>query len=117
VDADVTRKSRPQDFVKCTKPYTNDFYNKNIYLDQVLQENAFEMASGEWSGLLAVESGSLPVFKETLEQLAQKDGFESLSVPDLLDALLSKTRISVMYTRGGWIDIDDIADYREAGRF
>ncbi|MCK4924294.1 MAG: phosphoenolpyruvate mutase [Spirochaetes bacterium] len=117
VDADVTRKSRPQDFVKCTKPYTNDFYSRNIYLDQVLQEDDSERASGEWSGLLAVESASLPVFKETLEQLAQKDGFEGLSVPDLLGALLGKSRVSVMYTRGGWIDIDDIADYGEAGRF
>jgi len=117
VDADVARKSRPQDLVKCTKSYTIDFFNKDIYLDDILEPDDRENTNGEWTGLMAVASKGIPLLAETIEELAQKDNFKQLSITDLLKSLLGKTRISVVYTRGGWIDIDDLADYHEAGRF
>lgn len=117
VDADLGRKANSKDLVKCTKPYTFDFLNKDIFLEDVLDSDEVDSASGEWTGLLAVESRGGQLVKETLEELAQRPDFKQLSIPHLLKALLDKTKISVVYTKGGWLDIDNIADYSEAGGF
>jgi phosphoenolpyruvate phosphomutase len=117
IDADLVKKSRPQDLVKCSRDYTIDFFNKDIYLTDVLEFGEFEQANGEWTGLLVLTERAIIPFKETLEELSGRADFMQLSITDLLKALLQKMKISVVYTKGGWVDIDDIADYSEAGGF
>ncbi len=117
VDADLKRKSKPQDLVQCSRPYANDFFNENIYLTSVLDSESHGSADGEWAGLLAAESRGTALLKLTLEKLSRRANFKQLSIPDLLKPLIEKTQIAVVYTLGGWLDIDDIADYTEAGGF
>ena len=123
VDADVTRKSKPQDLVRCSKSYTHDFFSRDIYLENVLKQDEMKSSdqivevSGEWTGLMAVEAEGAPIVRDTIEALSKKDDFKQKSTTDLLDALREKMRITVVYTKGGWIDIDYLADYREAGGF
>jgi phosphoenolpyruvate phosphomutase len=117
VDADKTKKAGPQDMVKCTRSYTFDFFSKEIYLEDVLEQENWENANGEWTGLMVVESKGIPLLVETLEELSKKSDFKQMSMTHLLEALLKKTQIVVVYTKGGWIDIDDLADYHDAGMF
>lgn len=115
VDADLKMKAKPQDLVRCSKPYTNDFFNVNIQLVDFV--NSFDSADGEWTGLLLTESKGTKILRTTLEKLAGRLDFKQLSIPALLGELVKKTKVSVVYTKGGWLDIDDITDYLEAGGF
>ena len=115
VDADLKMKSKPQDLVRCSKPYTNDFFNVNIQLVDFV--NSFDSADGEWTGLLLTESKGTKILRTTLEKLAGRLDFKQLSIPALLGELVKRTKVSVVYTKGGWLDIDDITDYLEAGGF
>jgi len=117
VDADITKKTRPQDLVKCSKPYTYDFFNQDIYLEDVLDSGDWESASGEWTGLMVTEGEGTELLVQTIKELSQNKDFKQYSIPHLFKALLCKTPITVVYTRGGWIDIDDLTDYSKAGRF
>ena len=94
-----------------------DFFSKEIYLEDVLEQEDWENANGEWTGLMVVESKGIPLLVETLEELSKKSDFKQMSMTHLLEALLKKTQIVVVYTKGGWIDIDDLADYHDAGMF
>ena len=117
VDATVRKRSKPMDLVRCSKEYANDFINEGIVLTQVLSGAPGERASGEWTGLLSVSARSAGLVRSTLESMARRPDFKRLSITDLLAELIPKTAISVVYTRGGWIDIDDMRDYEETGRF
>jgi phosphoenolpyruvate phosphomutase len=117
VDADLKHKSKPQDLVRCSRSYTNDFFNENIYLTGALESKNSEFADGEWTGLLITETKGTKLLKKTLAELSKRKDFKQLSIPDLLGAMLGETKIDVVYTLGGWLDIDDIVDYTEAGGF
>jgi len=117
VDADVRLKSKPQDLVRCSRHYTNDFFNEDIHLTGIVGTEDFDKAHGEWTGLLATESRGTDLLRKALVELSKREDFNQLSIPDLLALLINRTKVTVVYTRGGWLDIDDILDYTEAGDF
>jgi NDP-sugar pyrophosphorylase family protein len=47
--------------------------------------------------------------------MSQKEEFRNLRMADLFNELASTTEVSVIYTRGAWIDIDSIVDLTQAG--
>jgi NDP-sugar pyrophosphorylase family protein len=50
-----------------------------------------------------------------LDRLSQKENFKGLRMADLFNELAATTEVSVIYTRGAWIDIDSIVDLTQAG--
>ena len=117
VDADNARKNKSQDLALCSKAYANDFFNTDIYLNDIFVDHASETAHGEWTGLLAASPKGSDLIREVLEEMGRRDDFHTLSITDLLQTLLQVTKIRVIYTKGGWLDIDDIFDYQQAGDF
>ncbi len=117
VDADFEGKAKSHDLVTCTGPYTNDFFTQNIYLEDIYVKTTTGKTHGEWTGLIAAGVEGARIIKMTIEQMATQDDFKSLSLTDLLKALIHKTKIQVVYTKGGWLDIDNLSDYRLAGGF
>ena len=72
VDADMQEsKAKPQDLIKCTKSYSNDFFNKDIYLEDVIHDKDWKKADGEWTGLLAVHGKGAEILKAVLEKLSK----------------------------------------------
>lgn len=116
VDADVRTHDRIKDLVRCSKPYTNDFFNNQICLEDVVSQKDWKEASGEWTGLMATNEWGSNAVRETLEAMSRRPDFVKLSIPDMLKVLISKTSISVVYTKGGWLDIDDLDDLTATGR-
>ena len=49
--------------------------------------------------------------------MADRADFKQLSLVDLINELAASHPISVVYTRGGWIDIDEAKDLEKAGGF
>lgn len=117
VDADFKGKSKPHDLVTCSRPYTNDFFIHHTTLEDIFVKIVQGDAHGEWTGLIAANAKGTELIKTTLEEMVARDDFESLSLTDLLKKLLQVTNIHVVYTKGGWLDIDNLSDFRLAGGF
>ncbi|MBU0991422.1 MAG: phosphoenolpyruvate mutase [Proteobacteria bacterium] len=117
VDADISGKNKSQDLVLCSKPYANDFFNTDIFLKDIFIKKDKEDSHGEWTGLIATNQKGSDLIRQKLKEMASRENFKRLSITDLLKALLEITTIQVIYTKGGWLDIDDIFDYQQAGDF
>ncbi|MGZ5006855.1 MAG: phosphoenolpyruvate mutase [Methylobacter sp.] len=115
VDAEPGGNSRNKDMAHCNRPYSNDFFNHNIELERIERENPSASANGEWTGLLMLGEQSSPIARQLLEEMAGQDGFEKLGVPDLINRLTAHHPIRVIYTKGGWININDMNDFIAAG--
>ncbi len=107
---------KAKDFVCCSEDFTSDFFMKKISLTGV-QEGVAENASGEWTGLIACSKEGAGLLVSTLEEMEQKSDIRMLSITDLLSELIKKTEVSIVYTNGGWVDVDEMSDVIEARDF
>ena len=115
VDCDVRRSHRVKDLVTCSRACAHDFLAQpTAALTDISTAQAVDGAMGEWTGLLAVSDRGARTLRLKLEALAADASFGRLSLPDLLKAVMPETGVSVVYTRGGWLDIDDIKDLSNA---
>jgi len=117
VDSDPRRKTNPIDCVKCSKPYSNDFFNKEIFVKDIFFDTPKSNVDGEWTGLIALNEPGSRIVKDIINSLTKRPNFKRLSLTDMLKALIAKTRISVVYTKGGWLNMNDLTDLAESGEF
>ncbi len=117
VDADKDKSRKTHDHVVCSSPYTNDFFNRNILLKDISVTTHDENAHGEWAGIIAARPQGTRLIRETLENMSTRSGFKQFSLTDLLKELIPAANIQVVYTKGGWLDIDNLVDFAEAGDF
>jgi len=115
VDCDIRRTQRVKDLVTCSQPCVHDFLTQpTATLTDIVTAVTAAGAMGEWTGLLAVSNRGAAVLRQELEVLAADAAFARLHLPDLIKAVMSRIPVSVVYTRGGWLDIDDIKDLSDA---
>ena len=75
-------------------------------------------AHGRWIGMLKVSRAGLARLKEVLRELRQRPDFDSLDVPQLLNALIAQgAAIEVQYVHGHWCGVNDLEDFRRAADF
>ena len=117
VDANDRPGDRIRDMVCCSKPYANDFFHSDVRLMSAQAARAADGFSGEWAGILCVSDHGAPVLRELLEEMSRQTDFRDLGLVDMIDKLSCRHPVSVVYTKGGWIDIDDAQDLEEAGSF
>jgi phosphoenolpyruvate phosphomutase len=117
VDAVDRPGDRIRDMVRCSKPYANDFFNNDITLRSVESSRAADGHSGEWTGVLYVSDKGAGILRKLLHEMAGRPGFRNLNMIDMLNELAASHRVTVLYTKGGWIDIDDAHDLEQAGGF
>jgi phosphoenolpyruvate phosphomutase len=115
VDAELNDKSRSKDIAHCSRPYSNDFFNHNIELERIERGNSSVSACGEWIGLLMLSEQSSAIARQLLEEMAGQDDFEKQGIPDLINRLKEHHPVRVIYTKGGWININDMHDFIAAG--
>lgn len=115
VDAEPGDGSRSKDLAFCSRPYSNDFFNHNIGLERLERGTASASAMGEWTGLLMLSEQASATARQLLEDMAGQDDFERLCVPDLINRLKERHPVRVIYTKGGWININDMNDVVAAG--
>jgi hypothetical protein len=111
VDCDIRNTHRVKALVTCSRPCAHDFLTQpTALLTHIATALTVKGAMGEWTGLLAANERGTQTLARKLEALATEAAFECLTLPDLLQAVLPETPISVVYTRGGWLAVDDIKD-------
>jgi len=69
---------------------------------------------GEFIGLWKVNQRGAAAVKSTLSRMAQLENFKSMRMADLLSELARQSRVSVIYTKGAWMDVDSIVDLTHA---
>ncbi len=77
-----------------------------------------EGPQGRWIGLLKVSRRGVAQLKSVLGALRARPGFDTLDVPQLLDALIADgARIEVLYVHGHWRGVNDLEDFQRAADF
>ncbi|NQY74598.1 MAG: NTP transferase domain-containing protein, partial [Candidatus Margulisbacteria bacterium] len=116
VDADPS-STKSHDRVICSQPYSNDFFNQDIFVNDIHHSESDAQTHGVWPGILMVEKNKIAVLKEALDILSQQPDFKKLSVVDLIQYLSQKDKVQVVYTKGGWVGVNDLEDFKEASQF
>lgn len=114
VDADTSSRNGYTDFVRADKPWSRSALNPQVTLKEMSAKLAQADAQGEFIGLWKVNARGAAAVNEALERLAKREDFKSLRMADLFNELAAATTVSVVYTRGAWIDIDSIVDLTQA---
>ena len=114
VDADTPNRNGYTDFVRTSQPWSRSAFNPAVTLQEMSATLEGSSAQGEFIGLWKVNATGAAKVRETIEKLAEREDFKSLRMADLFNELAATTTVSVVYTRGAWIDIDSVVDLMQA---
>jgi phosphoenolpyruvate phosphomutase len=98
--------------VQATVAAPRHYGEQESFLLQMGPEVADGDAHGRWTGLLHARGEGANLLRETLGQLLDSEGGETLDMDALLNHLVRKqdVKIRVFYIRGDWFDIDTMKD-------
>lgn len=121
VDADwqeSRNRSRYAEFVSCDFAYKREELNQGVSLQAMGPNLSESVIHGEWMGLLKLSSRGLSCLQEMLADLANTNELKKMRMSDLFNKLReSGKQIHVIYTRGHWLDVDDLQDLSDASGF
>lgn len=109
------------EFVTCTHAYDKRNFTQEVYLQRAWgrewQESSATPVHGEWMGIMKTSPAGLNDLKKFLKVLSA-DELKKMRMAELLNRLVDSGRsVSVIYTRGHWLDIDELKDVMAAANF
>ena len=118
-DCDLKRyRGRYADFVCCDQPYRKQLLDQDVELKKMSSSLKENEICGEWIGLLKLSAAGAKVMGDLLSELRQAETFKKMHMAELCNELIRRgSRIKVQYIRGGWVDVNDINDLRQAKKF
>ena len=108
------------DLVWCSAPDDRAMYQQKVLLEHVSpdQQDQPRRADGRWIGMLRVAGEGGQLLRSALATLKQRDDFDSLGIPDLLNQLVNDGHApQVQFVTGHWMDINNLDDLERAGTF
>ena len=108
------------DYAWCSAKDDRAMLGQNIDLIHVGNDTALRTSEpqGRWIGLLHICGQGRQWIEQGMIELQQRDDFEKLGLPDLLNALVARQRpIKVFYINGHWLDINTLDDLDRATDF
>jgi phosphoenolpyruvate phosphomutase len=115
--ADLKRNRRKADWAICSEPHARRTLFSSVLLEEVTTDGDATGVTGEWTGILKVSAEGAKVVREILRMLPEQD-LATATIPDLLRRLVEEGReVRVVYTRGGWLDVDTLDDVLEGSAF
>jgi len=116
-DAKDADKKRKADWAIASEPHSRKTLLANVLLKDVTTDAAAAGITGEWTGLVKLSGNGAKAVREILGTLSEKE-LATATVPDLLRRLVKEGReVRVVYTRGGWLDVDTLADVLQGSTF
>ncbi|MGK2961693.1 MAG: phosphoenolpyruvate mutase [Gemmatimonadaceae bacterium] len=114
VDADTSSRNGYTDFVRTDRPWSRSALNPVVTLKEMSALLPHDDAQGEFIGLWKVNARGAAAVNQALERLSAREDFRTLRMADLFNELSATSTVSVVYTRGAWIDIDSVVDLMQA---
>jgi phosphoenolpyruvate phosphomutase len=108
-----------RDFAYCSRSDDRGLFGTPVLLERVTSAaDAERIPQGRWIGMLNVSRAGLVKLKAVLAALRAGDGFDTLDMPALLNALTGAgAAIEVLYVHGHWRGVNDLDDLRQAVDF
>jgi len=108
-----------RDFAYCSRGDDRGLFGTPVLLKRVTSAaDAEGIPQGRWVGMLNVSRAGLVKLKAALAALRAGDGFDTLDMPALLNALIGAgAAIEVLYVHGHWRGVNDLDDLRQAVDF
>ena len=107
------------DYAWCDRPDDRSMFMQDVKLQRVGEEKLpGDPPSGRWTGMMRTRSRGRLWLEQALDELESRDGFDRLTLPDLLNHLTGSDRpVTVHYINGHWLDVNSINDIDRAGDF
>ena len=108
------------DLAYCSAPDNRAMYQQKVTLKRVTpdSENQRRLPDGRWIGMMRVAGKGGQQLRSAIEVLRQRDNFNTLGIPDLLNQLVEDGHApQVQYVNGHWMDINNLDDLERAGTF
>ena len=108
-----------RDFAHCSRSDDRGLFGTKVLLTAVTSGvDADKPAQGRWIGMLKVSRAGLVQLKAVLTTLRQRDDFDTLDLPALLNALIAAgAAVEALYVHGHWRGVNDLEDFRLAADF
>ncbi|MBS2013703.1 MAG: phosphoenolpyruvate mutase [Deltaproteobacteria bacterium] len=116
--ADAKDGNRKIDWAICSEPHSRmNVLAASPTLKDVTTDNKATGITGEWTGIFKMSANGAKAVREILGTLSEKE-LATLKIPDLLKRLVKEGReVRVVYTRGGWLDVDTLGDVLQGSSF
>jgi phosphoenolpyruvate phosphomutase len=102
------RRALQLDCVVASEPHARAAILHDVTLTDVTSDPRAPGVTGEWTGLLKLSAEGARAVRE---MLAEAPELAASGVPELLRRLVARGRaVRVVYARGGWLDVDTLAD-------
>ena len=112
-----TLRQRRADWVIASEPHSRTTLLANVQLKDVVTDPTSPSINGEWTGLLKLSSAGAKQVAAMIDAMPKAD-LDRATVPDLLRRLVKEGKtVRVVYTRGGWLDVNTLADVVKGGEF
>ncbi|CAN5925393.1 phosphoenolpyruvate mutase [soil metagenome] len=110
-------RSRRADWAVCSEPHSRTTLLANVQLTDVLTDPTSPTISGEWTGLLKLSAAGAKQVLALIEAMPKPE-LDKASMPDLLRRLVRDgKKVRVVYTRGGWLDVNTLGDVVKGSAF
>lgn len=111
--ADPKCNRRKADWAICSEPHARRTLLNSVLLKDITTNGCAPGVTGEWTGIFKISADGAKVVRDMLHALPAQD-LATATIPDLLHRLVEAGReVRVVYTRGGWLDVDTIDDVLE----
>lgn len=113
-------KGNTNDLAYCSAADNRAMYQQKVTLECVTPEPEVHgrKADGRWIGMMRVAGRGAAHLRSALETLQQRQDFNALGIPDLLNQLVKDGHApQVQYVNGHWMDINNLEDLERAGTF
>ena len=82
------------DYVWCDRPDDRSMFMQEVSLEHIAEGKPAgpDKPSGRWTGMMRVRTQGRQWLEQALDALGDQDGFDRLSMPDLLNYLVSRGR-------------------------
>ena len=110
-------RSRRADWVRCSEAHSRKTLLENVQLQDVMTDPASAGITGEWTGLLKLSAEGARTVRAMLDAWPKAE-LDKASMPDLLRRLVREDKkVRVVYTRGGWLDVNTLSDVVRGSAF
>ena len=111
------QKPRRADWAICSEPHSRKTLFGNVMLKDMAAAPDTPGITGEWTGILKTTADGGKIIAEMLGKLPEAE-LVKLSMPDLLRRLVKDGHpVRVVYSRGGWLDVNTLGDVVKGGAF